>query len=268
MKKIAIGTDARLSNDMLNTAITSGLLSTGCDVVDVGLVPTPTLQYTVKEKDFDSGVIITASHNPPHFNGIKGVASDGTEFSKDVEEAIEKIYFEKNFSLANWGDVGKHSTWDGSIDLYINGILSTVDIDLIRKQQFHVVLDCGNGAGCVVTPILLEKLGWNFKIGDDVEKKYLFGPIKMWSSPWNKSPLNFKKIYSRLDYKTGISISYFPGFYLCNYLYFWALYLSKKQYPVIFIHIPDTGDRSEIVNRFKKIVGIITELYLMRDSDV
>ena len=141
--KIAIGTDARLSNDMLNAAITSGLLSTGCDVVDVGLVPTPTLQYTVKEKDFDSGVIITASHNPPHFNGIKGVASDGTEFSKDVEEAIEEIYFEKNFSLADWRDVGKHSTWDGSIDLYINGILSTVDVNLIRKQQFHVVLDCG-----------------------------------------------------------------------------------------------------------------------------
>ena len=157
--KIAIGTDARLSNDMLNAAITSGLLSTGCDVVDVGLVPTPTLQYTVKEKDFDSGVIITASHNPPHFNGIKGVASDGTEFSKDVEEAIEKIYFGKNFSLADWRDVGKHSTWDEAIDLYINGILSTVDVGLIRKQQFHVVLDCGNGAGCLVTPILLEKLG-------------------------------------------------------------------------------------------------------------
>jgi len=157
--KIAIGTDARLSNDMLKSAITSGLLSTGCDVVDVGLVPTPTLQYTVKEKDFDSGVIITASHNPPQFNGIKGVASDGTEFSKDVEEAIEKIYFEESYSLADWKQVGKLSYWDGAIDLYINGILSTVDVDIIRKQQFHVVLDCGNGVGCFVTPILLEKLG-------------------------------------------------------------------------------------------------------------
>jgi phosphomannomutase/phosphoglucomutase len=157
--KVAIGTDARLSNDMLNAAITSGLLSTGCDVVDVGLVPTPTLQYTVKEKDFDSGVIITASHNPPHFNGIKGVASDGTEFSKDIEEEIEKIYFNKDFSMADWKDVGKRSTWIGSIDLYINGILSSVDVDIIKKQQFHVVLDCGNGAGGLVTPILLEKLG-------------------------------------------------------------------------------------------------------------
>jgi len=157
--KVAIGTDARLSNHMLKSAITAGLLSTGCDVVDIGLVPTPTLQYAVKEKDFDSGVIITASHNPPQFNGIKGVASDGTEFSKNQEEAIERIYFDKNYSLADWKNVGKLSTWDGAIDLYIKGILANVDVNLIKKKKFHVVLDCGNGAGSLVAPILLKKLG-------------------------------------------------------------------------------------------------------------
>ncbi len=157
--KIAIGTDARLSNHMLKNAISSGLLAVGCDVVDVGLVPTPTLQYTVKEKDFDSGVIITASHNPPQFNGIKGIASDGTEFSKDVEEEIEKIYFQQSFLLVKWKDVGKFTYWDGAIDLYINGILNVVNVDLIKNKQFHVVLDCGNGAGGLVTPILLKKLG-------------------------------------------------------------------------------------------------------------
>ena len=80
---------------MLKNAISAGLMATGCDVVDVGVVPTPSLQYTIKEKGFDSGVIITSSHNPPEFNGIKGVATDGTEFSKDVEEEIEKIYFDE-----------------------------------------------------------------------------------------------------------------------------------------------------------------------------
>lgn len=157
--KVAIGTDARLSNNMLKNAISAGLLATGCDVVDVGLVPTPTLQYTVKEKGFDSGVIITSSHNPPEFNGIKGVASDGTEFSKDIEEEIEKIYFDENFSLAEWDEVGNCSTWDGAIDLYINGILNAVDVEIIKEKQFHVALDCANGAGCPVTPLLLKKLG-------------------------------------------------------------------------------------------------------------
>ena len=144
---------------MLKNAISAGLLATGCDVVDVGLVPTPTLQYAIKEKDYDSGVIITSSHNPPEFNGIKGVASDGTEFSKDVEEEIEKIYFSNSFNLANWKDVGQLSNWNGAIDLYIDGILDAVDVDIIKEKQFHIVLDCGNGAGCVVTPILLKKLG-------------------------------------------------------------------------------------------------------------
>jgi phosphomannomutase/phosphoglucomutase len=157
--KVAIGTDARLSNHMLKNAISSGLISIGCDVVDVGLVPTPTLQYTVREKKFDSGVIITASHNPPNFNGIKGVASDGTEFSKDIEEEIEKIYFEKSYLHAKWDDVGNFSTWDGAINLYLNGILDQVDVELIKSKKYHVVLDCGNGAGSVVTPILLKKLG-------------------------------------------------------------------------------------------------------------
>jgi len=157
--KVAIGTDTRLSNHMLKNAIVAGFLATGCNVVDVGIVPTPALQYSVKEKKFDSGVVITASHNPPQFNGIKGIAEDGTEFSKNTEEFIEKIYFEKDYSLAEWKGVGKLSGWDESTDIYINGILANVDVDLIKKKQFQVVLDCGNGAGGKVTPFLLEKLG-------------------------------------------------------------------------------------------------------------
>jgi len=157
--KIAIGTDARLSNGMLKSAISSGLLSVGCNVVDLGLVPTPALQYAVKEKDFDSGVIITASHNPPHFNGIKGVTSDGTEFYKDTEEEIERIYFEEKFNIADWQNVGNYSTWDHANEFYIEGILSKIDVELIKKQNFHIVLDCGHGVGGLVTPVLLEKLG-------------------------------------------------------------------------------------------------------------
>ncbi len=157
--KVAIGTDARLSNDMLKNAISAGLLATGCDVTDIGVVPTPTLQYTVREKGFDSGVIITASHNPPHFNGIKGVAADGTEFTKDIEDEIEKIYFEKKFVLSDWRNVGKVSFWNGAIDLYTKSILTVVDVNKIKNKKFNIVLDCGNGAGSLVTPKLLEKLG-------------------------------------------------------------------------------------------------------------
>jgi phosphomannomutase/phosphoglucomutase len=157
--RVAIGTDARLSCDMLQSAITSGLLATGCFVVDVGMVPTPTLQYTVREKKFDSGVMITASHNPPQFNGIKGVDSDGTEFSKETEEAIEHLYFNKIFYPASWKEIGSFSSWDKAIEIYLKAIVQGVDSSCIRKHGFHVVLDCGSGSGGVVTPLLLKQLG-------------------------------------------------------------------------------------------------------------
>ena len=155
----AIGTDTRLSNYMLKSAITAGFLSTGCNIVDIGVVPTPTLQYTVKEKKFDAGIIITASHNPPQFNGIKGTANDGIELSKDVEEKIENIYFSQHYHYSDWNNVGNYSSWHGAVNLYIKGILSRIDTDCIKKQHFHIVLDCGNGAGSLVVPLLLKKIG-------------------------------------------------------------------------------------------------------------
>ncbi|MCX6665619.1 MAG: phosphoglucosamine mutase [Euryarchaeota archaeon] len=156
---VAIGTDARVSNNMLKSAVSSGILSTGCDVVDLGVVPTPTVRYTVKEKKFDSGVVITASQYPAQFNGIKGIDADGIEFSKAIEEAIEYVFYSKLFLCVDWTDVGLFSSYADAVDTYQKGILSNVDVQRIRKQKFHVVLDCGNGVGSLVVPTLLEKLG-------------------------------------------------------------------------------------------------------------
>ncbi|HDO19548.1 MAG TPA: phosphoglucosamine mutase [Thermoplasmatales archaeon] len=157
--RIAIGTDARLSNNMLKSACTSGLLSVGCDVVDLGILPTPTLQFAVKERDFDAGVIVTASHNPPQFNGIKVIDGDGTELAKEQEEKIEEIYFNNAMDKAPWNKVGNLSTWNGAVDLYKDSIISKVDRKAISDKNFHVVIDCGNGAGAVVAPDMLRELG-------------------------------------------------------------------------------------------------------------
>lgn len=109
--------------------------------------------------------------------------------------------------------------------------------------------------------IHLEKYGWNFKLGDDVDKKIKFGPITLYHSPWIKTILNLSKIYSNINDKSDISISYFPGFYICNYLYFWALYLSKKKYPVIFIHFPDNGDIAKYTLKLEEILHIIKKVH-------
>jgi len=156
---IVIGTDARLSNNMIKNSITAGFLATGCHVTDIGIVPTPSLQYTVREKHYHSGAMITASHNPPEYNGIKGIDSDGTEFAKTTEESIEEIDFNKEAIVKSWNHIGDTYSWSGANDLYSQGIISHVDSELIKKHHFHIVLDCGSGAGSVVTPNLLMKLG-------------------------------------------------------------------------------------------------------------
>ncbi len=157
--KIIVGTDTRVSNQMLKHAVFSGLLSSGCDVVDMNIAPTPAVQYAVKCANVNGGVIITASHNPPEFNGIKCIDVNGLETSHVDEEKIEAIYFSKRFKLAKWDEVGKVEVDQILINSYIEAIIKQVDVPLLKKSRLKVVVDCANGAGCSVTPYLLRKLG-------------------------------------------------------------------------------------------------------------
>ncbi len=156
---VMIGTDARTSNEMLKAACASGLMATGCTVHDCGVVPTPTLQYAVKMGKVGGGVVITASHNPPEFNGIKAIDSDGTEMNREDEEAIERIFHDRSFALADWTRVGRLLPNSTAIDRYVSGIVSKVDGQAIRKANLRVAVDCSNGASSLVTPKLLERLG-------------------------------------------------------------------------------------------------------------
>ena len=156
---VMIGTDARTSNEMIKSACASGLMATGCTVLDCGIVPTPTLQYAVKTGKVAGGVVITASHNPPEFNGIKAIDKDGTEMSRENEEAIEKIYHESSFTRTDWARIGRLAAHATAIERYIGGIISKVDVAAIRSANLRVAVDCSNGAASLVTPKLLERLG-------------------------------------------------------------------------------------------------------------
>ncbi len=155
---VAIGTDARTSNEMLKAACASGIMATGCDVLDCGIVPTPTLQYVVKSKEVAGGVVITASHNPPEFNGVKCVDPDGTEMSRQNEEAIERIFHQGDFVRADWTRIGRTRKYATAIEEYVDGIASKVDAVQIRRARLKVAVDCSNGASSLVTPLLLDKL--------------------------------------------------------------------------------------------------------------
>src|SRR5947208_2510566 len=157
---VALARDPRLSGPMLARAAASGLMSAGCDVIDLGLVPTPCAQYFVaKSGQVKGAIVVTASHNPREFNGLKAIDSRGMEMRREDEEAIESIFFESRFHVAPWSEVGSIRADDAAIHRYTEGVLSKVDGDAIRKRAPSVVVDPGNGAGCVMTPYLLRSLG-------------------------------------------------------------------------------------------------------------
>ncbi|MGI0149560.1 MAG: phosphoglucosamine mutase [Thermoplasmata archaeon] len=157
---VALARDTRLSGPMLARAAASGLMSAGCNVIDLGVVPTPTAQYFVaKSGNMKGAVVVTASHNPPEFNGLKAIDARGMEMSREEEEAIESIYFENRFRAASWSDVGSIRADETAIHRYTEGIRAKIDAEAIRQRSPTVVVDPGNGAGCVVTPYLLRALG-------------------------------------------------------------------------------------------------------------
>jgi phosphomannomutase/phosphoglucomutase len=157
--KIIIAYDGRLSSPMFFNAATSGLIGTGCEVSDAGMMPTPALQYLIKEWEMDAGLMITASHNPPEYNGVKVVDNDGIEIPRSKEEKIEEKFFEEDYCLLEWDKLGKKITKSNGIEEYKTGIKSHVDYERIKRAKIKVVVDPGNGMGSLITPYLLRELG-------------------------------------------------------------------------------------------------------------
>ena len=155
--KILVGYDGRHSSPIVAKVVSSALNYSGLDCYMAGLVPTPCLEYATKKLGYDGGLMITASHNPPQYNGIKPVASDGVEISREDERKIEQIFDEKNWIKAS--TFGKSFEETNVISTYIDGIISLIDIDSINAKKFKVCLDLGNGAQSVTAKKLCENLG-------------------------------------------------------------------------------------------------------------
>jgi phosphomannomutase/phosphoglucomutase len=158
-KNLLLGYDARTSGPMLAKAVISGLTAAGCNVFFAGMAPTPALQYAVKNHKMDGGVIITASHNPPEYNGIKVIWSDGIETSHEQEVEIENIYFDDKIVFAKWDKLGVLKELPGINDEYIQAIEAQVNPEKIAEKHFHVVVDAANSVGGLTAPQLLRELG-------------------------------------------------------------------------------------------------------------
>lgn len=175
--KIVVGTDTRPSREMVKHAVIAGLLSTGCEIVDVGIVPVPTLQFIVRKLNADGGIMITASHNPIEWNALKFVSSTGTFLTQQQIERVIDIYHQGSFTLKSSLEY-KQLIYDTTVaETHIEKILSSVDVEKIKKCKFKVVLDSCNGAGSILTIKLLEHLGCQVvAINTDITKPFPRNP--------------------------------------------------------------------------------------------
>lgn len=154
--RIGVGRDTRTSGETLVQAVKAGLLATGNDVIDCGILPTPALQYLVQQY-FDGGVMITASHNPPEYNGVKIIEPDGTEMGDEETVKLEKLLFSRSFTLKPWNELGVETRSPELYQEYINAIVNHVP----KKcgEGMTVVADPGSGPACITTSKILTRMG-------------------------------------------------------------------------------------------------------------
>lgn len=156
---VCIGRDSRSSGEMLKSAVATGLCTVGVDVVDLGLATTPGVGIMVRDLQCNGGVIITASHNPIQYNGIKLLLSNGIAPPAASAEKIKQYFLDKHFALVDSVNHGKITTNEQTDDTHIGKVLTVADEEAISAKKFKIVLDSVNGAGGRVTKKLLAKLG-------------------------------------------------------------------------------------------------------------
>ncbi len=155
---VVVGRDSRPTGEALSMNLISSLLLSGCSVVDIGVVPTPTVQLMVEKLNAAGGIVMSASHNPVEWNALKLINSRGTFLNSSEISRLFSL-MEKDQKFKKWDKIGTYTKDESASSMHIEKVLAAVDVKKIKKKKFHVVLDSVNGAGSEITPVLLEKLG-------------------------------------------------------------------------------------------------------------
>lgn len=161
-ERVVVGRDSRTTGPLLAQAVAAGLRAVGCEVIDIGIVPTPTVAIAVSEFGAFGGIMISASHNPSEWNALKFFNRDGRNVDQTQLDWILECYKDP--------PMGRHRRWDAvggwredrtPLDIHLKRVLAAVDVAAIRSQRPTVMLDCVNGSGSVLAPRLLAALGCN-----------------------------------------------------------------------------------------------------------
>lgn len=155
--KVLVARDCRLTGEALRCSVVAGLTSVGCEVVDLGLVSSPTAEYMTKKLDAKGCIIISASHNPPEWNALKVVDGNGVAVSRERGEEIEKLL--ESIGVAGWDKIGKITKYETATSEHVEAIKKLVDVKKIKSKGPNIVIDCGNGMASVIAPLLFKELG-------------------------------------------------------------------------------------------------------------
>lgn len=155
--RIVVGRDTRRSGDMLEAALVAGICSGGADALIAGVIPTPAVAYLVRELEADGGVVISASHNPPEYNGIKFFSRDGFKLPDEIEDEIEQFTSaDRDWERPVGGSVGIAERILDAVERYVEHCVTTIDVDL---EGLTIAVDCGHGASSVSSPEAMRQLG-------------------------------------------------------------------------------------------------------------
>jgi len=174
---IVLGRDSRVSGPMLRHSVIAALTACGRNVIDIGIVPTPTVQLAVEWLNAAGGLIITASHNPAHWNALKFVGPGGTFLVAEEVERLKELNWEYQFPWQEYDKLGTVELDETMRGRHIESVVALVEQERIGKAGLRVVADCNHGAGGTVIPQLLERLSVEFKIiGEEPHGRFTHNP--------------------------------------------------------------------------------------------
>lgn len=159
--RVILGRDSRTSGALFARAAAAGLESTGCDVIEVGIAPTPTTLFAIRHHRAQGAIVVTASHNPVEWNALKFASAAGMFLDSEEAPRMRAFVSERPIPRSGWDTIGQLSRDDGAVERHLEAVLSLpfLDIEGLRARRFRVALDCVRGAGGVLLPALLERLG-------------------------------------------------------------------------------------------------------------
>ena len=174
---IVVGTDTRLTRDVIKHAVLAGVLAAGCDGVDLGICPTPSVELALRALECRGGIAVTASHNPAEWNALKFFGADGGLLSPEEAEGLFRLWRSGSARPALWRKVGRCRTSDRAIPLQAEAALSVAAVAAVKKARLTAAVDPVNGTGALATPPLLAALGCKMvAINTDVDVPFAHEP--------------------------------------------------------------------------------------------